>query len=93
MFSLCSINQWDRVMDIRARNRRCQTNGGRELAVWSAGLLCGLGGAAANQALLLPLGLALALAGGLPLIGLALRWLLRPRPRAVVWQEPSWDAL
>ena len=77
-------------MDIRVRSRRNQT-GGRELAVWSLGLLCGLGAAAANQALLLPLGLALALAGGLPLIRLALRRLLRPRPRAVVWQEPSWN--
>jgi hypothetical protein len=80
-------------MDIRVRNRRCQTNSGRELAVWSAGLLCGLGAAAASQALLLPFGLALVLAGGLPLLGLALRRLLRPRRRAVVWQEPSWDAL
>jgi hypothetical protein len=35
----------------------------------------------------------LVLAGGLPLLGLALRRLLRPRRRAVVWQEPSWDAL
>ncbi len=80
-------------MDVRERNRRRQTNGGRELAVWSAGLLCGLGAAAANQALLLPFALALALAGGLPLIGLVLRRLLRPRRRAVVWQEPSWHAL
>lgn len=77
-------------MDVRARNRRSQT-GGRELAVWSLGLLCGLAAAAANQALLLPIGVALALAGGLPLIGLGLCRLLRPRPRAVVWQEPSWD--
>ncbi len=75
------------------RSRRGQTGRGRELAMWSLGLLCGLGAAAANQALLLPIGLALALAGGLPLVGLALRHLLRPRPRAVVWQEPSWDTL
>ena len=38
------------------------------------------GAAAADQALLLPFGLALALAGGLPLIGLGFRRLLRPAP-------------
>ena len=58
--------------------------------MWSAGLLCGLGAAAANQALLPPLGFALALAGGLPLTALVLRRLCRPRPRAVVWEELSW---
>lgn len=60
----------------------------RELSVWALGLICGLGAAAANQTL--PLGLALALAGFLPLLGLALLRLLRPRRRAVVWEEPSW---
>ena len=79
-----------RVMDVRVAGQRRRAGGGRELALWSAGLLCGLGAAAANQALLLPLGLALVLAGGLPLAGLALRSLLRQRPRAVVWEELSW---
>ncbi len=64
--------------------------GGRELAVWTLGLLCGLGAAAASEALLLPFGLALALAASLPLAALGLRWLLRPRRRAVVWEEASW---
>jgi hypothetical protein len=60
------------------------------VSVWAFGLLCGLGAAAANDALLLPFGLALALAGGLPLLAFALARLRRQRRRAVVWEEPSW---
>jgi hypothetical protein len=57
--------------------------------MWAAGLLCGLLVAAAGQALLLPIGTAVALAGGVALTALGLRRALRPR--AVVWQEVSWD--
>ncbi len=73
-----------------SRRARTGARDGRELAVWTLGLLCGLGAAAASEALLLPFGLALALAGSLPLAALGLRWLLRPRRRAVVWEEASW---
>ena len=65
---------------------------GREVSVWALGLACGLGTAAATEAFLLPVGLALALAGGLPLLGLVLGRLLRPRRRAVVWEERPWHA-
>ena len=61
--------------------------GGHDLSMWMLGLLCGLGAAAANEALLLPSGLVLGLAGGLPLLGWIVRRLLRPRRRALVWQE------
>jgi hypothetical protein len=81
-------------MNVRQTGRRDGkggTAGGHGLvAVWSLGLLCGLAAAAANEAVLLPLGLTLALAGGLPLLGLVLGRLLRPRRRAVVWEEASW---
>lgn len=75
--------------DLKRDGRRTEAlpGGGRELAVWAFGLLCGVGIAAADEALLLPFSLALALAGGLPLAGLALRQLLRPRRRVVVWEE------
>jgi len=72
-------------MEVQVRSKWRLAGDGRELAMWSAGLLCGLGVAAANQALL---PLTLALAGGLPVVTLALRRLRRPR--AVVWEEPSW---
>lgn len=77
---------------VRGRGWHRTRGGGRELSVWALGLLCGLGAAAANEALLLPLGLALALAAGLSLLGFALARLLRPRRRAVVWEEASWHA-
>ena len=87
-------------MNDRMNGRRAQgwnragggTAGGRDISAWALGLLCGFGEAAAHEALQLPLGLALALASGLPLLGLALRQVLRPRRRAVVWEEVSWHA-
>ena len=63
---------------------------GREAAVWALGVLCGLGVAAAGDSLLLPAGLVLAVGGAAPLLWMALRMALRPRPRVVVWQEASW---
>ena len=61
-------------MNDRMNGRRAQgwnragggTAGGRDISAWALGLLCGFGGAAAHEALQLPLGLALALASGLP---------------------------
>jgi hypothetical protein len=73
-----------------ARRAATGAGGARELAVWSLGLLCGLGTAPASETLLLPFGVALALAGGLPLAWVALRHLLRPRRRVLVWEGPSW---
>ena len=63
---------------------------GRDLLLWALGLLSGLAAAAANEALRLPFPVALALAVGLPLAGLVLARLLRPRRRVVVWEEVRW---
>ncbi len=82
-----------RQQDCRSSGRNRAGAGprdGRELALWALGLMCGLGAAAASEAFLLPFSLVLALAGGLPLAWLGLRWLLRPRRRVVVWEGLSW---
>ncbi len=78
---------WPKRGSRRAAAEAC---GGRELGLWALGLLCGLGAAAASEALLLPFSLVLALAGGLPLAWLGLHWLLRSRRRVVVWEGMSW---
>jgi hypothetical protein len=87
MFPLCSINADEAAM-IGGKARR--QGDGQGAALWSLGLACGFAAGAAGQALLLPFAATLAAAGGLGLGGLALARLLRPRPRAVVWQEPAW---
>ena len=85
-------NRW-KVRRARGWHRGGAGMGGqREVLVWSLGLLCGLGAAAVNDSRLLPFGLALGLAGGLPLLGFVLARLLRPRRRAVVWEEVPWHA-
>lgn len=76
-------------MQDRIRGEARTDAGGGDLAGWAFGVLCGLGAAAANEAVVLSVSLALALAGGLPLAALALRRLARRRSRAVVW-EASW---
>jgi hypothetical protein len=82
---------------VNRRNRSCSIDSRtveREAAtapaLWALGLLCGLGAAAASEAFLLPFSLVLALAGGLPLAWLGLRWLLRSRRPVVVWEGLSW---
>ena len=74
---------------MRERNWRAPA-GGRDLAGWALGLACGIGASAADEALLLPLAVSLALGGALPLAWLALSRMQRTRRRAVVWEEVSW---
>ncbi|CAH2599874.1 conserved protein of unknown function [Rhodovastum atsumiense] len=70
--------------------QRDRDMGHREWAVWALGLLCGLGTAAAEDALVLPLGVALAGVLGLPLAVIVVRRLCLSRRRALVWQDISW---
>ena len=85
-------NRW-RVRRARGWHRgRAWMRDQREVLVWALGLLCGLGAAAVNDSLPLPFGLGLALTGGVPLLGFVLTRLLRPRRRAVVWEEVPWHA-
>ena len=73
-----------------SRHRTGSAAGGGYVAVWGGGLLCGTAVTAAADALRLSFVYSLALAGGLPLAAVALQRLLRPRRRAVVWEEMSW---
>jgi hypothetical protein len=61
--------------------------GAREATVWMLGLCCGVWVSAVDDAATLPDGAVLALAFGPPIAAWAIRRLLRPRRRAVVWEE------
>jgi hypothetical protein len=82
-FCLMVIGTGEQKMT-RHQNREI---GAREATVWMLGLCCGVWVSAVDDAATLPGRAVLALAFGPPVAAWLLRRLLRPRRRAVVWEE------